>query len=32
MDCVWLVNHPADLDIYWTVYYSYNDWIKVCRR
>jgi hypothetical protein len=25
MDCVWLVNHPADLDIYWTVYYSYND-------
>jgi len=32
IDTVWLVNTHVDLDTYWTVYQSYNAWIKLCRR
>jgi len=32
IDSVWLVNNHVDLNTYWTVDYSYNIRIKVCRR
>jgi hypothetical protein len=32
IDSVSLVNNHMDLDTHWTVYWSYNTWIEVCRR